>query len=131
MFLRLGTLLAERLLYTPSLGYCMLLSLITYVLAQYVCDAISLLCNLYFGSSIGATHRTSDRGSDKSNGSTKDKKTKMNLIVENYISKYFPNESVKGLGSKGLYWLMILIITVLYTSKTVRFLPPVLVGLNL
>ena len=80
MFLRLGTLLAERLLYTPSLGYCMLLSLITYVLAQYVCDAILLLYNLYFGSSIGAIHRTSDRGSDKSNGSTKDKKTKMNLI---------------------------------------------------
>ena len=109
----------------------MLLSLITYVLAQYVCDAILQLYNLYFGSSISAIHRTSDRGSDKSNGSTKDKKTKMNLIVENYISKYFPNESVKGLGSKGLYWLMILIITVLYTSKTVRLLPPVLAGLNL
>ena len=38
--MRLGTLLAERLLYAPSVGYCMLLSLCLYTLSQHVCSAL-------------------------------------------------------------------------------------------
>lgn len=38
--MRLGTLLAERLLYAPSVGYCMLLSLCLYMLSQHVCSAL-------------------------------------------------------------------------------------------
>ena len=122
--MRLGTLLAERLLYAPSLGFCMLLSLIAYELAKYVCGTISLLYNLYLGSGIGIINKTSDRKNDKSHGSANDKK--LNSIVENYLSKYVPNESVKGFFSKSLYWIIILTIAVLYTSKTVRTIQHIL-----
>ena len=116
--MRLGTLLAERLLYAPSLGYCMLLSLITYEVAKYVCGTTFLFYNLYLSSGIGIINKTSDRKNDKSPGSANDKK--LNSIVENYLSKYVPNESVKGFFSKSLYCIMIFTIAVLYTSKTVR-----------
>lgn len=36
VFLRLGTLLAERLLYIPSIGYCMLLSILVFKLVSFV-----------------------------------------------------------------------------------------------
>ena len=41
--MRLGTLLAERLLYAPSVGYCMLLSLGLYNTAQGLCALYSSL----------------------------------------------------------------------------------------
>ena len=43
VFVRLGTLLAERLLYAPSVGYCMLLSLGLYNTAQDLCALYSWL----------------------------------------------------------------------------------------
>lgn len=45
--MRLGTLLAERLLYAPSVGYCMLLSLCLYMLSQHVCTAILWVYDRY------------------------------------------------------------------------------------
>lgn len=45
--MRLGTLLAERLLYAPSVGYCMLLSLSLYLLSQGICTAVAKLHEMY------------------------------------------------------------------------------------
>ena len=44
LFLKLGTLLAERLLYAPSVGYCMLLTLVIHTL----CHRIARLLSIYF-----------------------------------------------------------------------------------
>lgn len=46
VFLRLGTLLAERLLYIPSIGFCMLSSLLCYLVVAYSYDFIGDISRL-------------------------------------------------------------------------------------
>ena len=49
VFVRLGTLLAERLLSAPSVGYCMLLSLSLYALSQGICRVLAWVYDAYEG----------------------------------------------------------------------------------
>ena len=54
--LRLGTLLAERLLYLPSIGYCWLLSLMIYITWRILLWTAATICTI-FGSIVFSTSR--------------------------------------------------------------------------
>jgi hypothetical protein len=77
---RLGTLLAERLLYSPSVGYCMMISLGVYNVAQGFCMLYSWLYS--YGVSESGKGRTDedvkqtggkDENSDKGQGNREGK----------------------------------------------------------
>lgn len=179
--MRLGTLLAERLLYAPSVGYCMLLSLSLYLLSQGICSVLARLYELYFIKSINGlknkdgkdgkkekknrnhskksisvkngvkegidgdtspiltnNNNSNTNGSSNMNGNgnanghrstngsssekekekekekSKDIKTSSTLKVQGYC-----NEEWVSFTSKGLYWILILAITVTYIRLTV------------
>lgn len=79
VFLKLGTLLAERLLYMPSIGYCWLLSMGIYIICRYTFVPLEYIYVTFIGNNNEGTNSESitptapHDARNKSNSCTKSK----------------------------------------------------------
>eukprot|EP01041_Mallomonas_annulata_P010329 gene10329-21554_t len=148
VFLRLGTLLAERLLYISSIGFCMLLSIILFKL----CVLLIWICGGYRSTKTSTSTTTSTTTNDNdvsavvelpSDDSSKNKKKKVNFsasviqhrkLQSQTQSKNKTKSKTKessGSGSEALsidsselsmrclYFIIVLVIVSLYSWKTI------------
>lgn len=113
VFVRLGTLLAERLLYSPSVGYCMLLSLSVYWAAQQVCFMLGAVWGNLSGTVGGNTGSTVPTGSTVEGGRRTPLKGSNGGTLGQGTSRF------QVVLSKCLYWVVIAGITSVYTRLTV------------
>ena len=101
---RLGTLLAERLMYTPSIGSCMLVVAAVY----FVCTSIAtLLCWLF-----GFDRASKKNASCESVKKSEDKCTKPNGVPTSSAKPY------RTYLTQFLFWPCILALMLLYTQRT-------------
>ena len=90
LFLKLGTLLAERLLYAPSVGYCMLLTLVIHTICHRVARLVCTYCV-----TLDSEYESRQR-------------QRHHWIVMIRLS---------------LFWICIVLITTVYTYKTISHNP--------